>query len=203
MVPVTVAQAKTQLSSLLDAVEAGEAVVITRRGKPIAELVPRCSVRDCCPSSPPCEKRCQSSPAAWRPSGCCGTTPAPDALHRHLCAAGGAAAGSALHRRCGWFATARTAGWATCPLTQNAVLRILGQPRYPNSPGPPAVVAPFVAALIRHPRHQFWPDGLSLLNQSGIDVSRLLEAGQLSDTYLLALAAPAYVVDTGQVEGKS
>ena len=29
-------------------------------------------------------------------------------------------------------------GWATCPLTQNAGLRILGQPRYPNSPGPPA-----------------------------------------------------------------
>jgi toxin-antitoxin system PIN domain toxin len=87
-----------------------------------------------------------------------------------------------------WFATAQAQGWATCPLTQNAVLRILGQPRYPNSPGPPAVMAPFVAELIRHPRHQFWPNGLSLLNQSGIDVSRLLEAGQLSDTYLLALA---------------
>jgi antitoxin (DNA-binding transcriptional repressor) of toxin-antitoxin stability system len=28
---------------------AGEAVVITRRGKPIAELVPRCSVRDLLP----------------------------------------------------------------------------------------------------------------------------------------------------------
>ncbi len=49
MVHVTVAEAKTQLSSLLDAVEAGEAVVITRRGKPIAELVPRCSVRDLLP----------------------------------------------------------------------------------------------------------------------------------------------------------
>ena len=43
------AEAKTQLSSLLDAVEAGEAVVITRRGKPIAELVPRCTVRDLLP----------------------------------------------------------------------------------------------------------------------------------------------------------
>ena len=49
MVQVTVAEAKTKLSSLLDAVEAGEAVVITRRGKPIAELVPRCSVRDLLP----------------------------------------------------------------------------------------------------------------------------------------------------------
>ena len=49
MMQVTVAEAKTQLSSLLDAVEAGQAVVITRRGKPIAELVPRCSVRDLLP----------------------------------------------------------------------------------------------------------------------------------------------------------
>jgi len=49
MMQVTVAEAKTQLSRLLDAVEAGEAVVITRRGKPIAELVPRCSVRDLLP----------------------------------------------------------------------------------------------------------------------------------------------------------
>ena len=46
---------------------------------------------------------------------------------------------------------------------QNAVLRILGQPRYPNSPGPPAVVDPLMAELIRHPQHQFWPDSLSLL----------------------------------------
>ena len=43
------AEAKSQLSSLQDAVEAGQAVVITRRGKPIAELVPRCAVRDLLP----------------------------------------------------------------------------------------------------------------------------------------------------------
>ena len=30
---------------------------------------------------------------------------------------------------------------ASCPLTENAVLRILRNPRYPNSPGPPAVLA--------------------------------------------------------------
>jgi hypothetical protein len=88
----------------------------------------------------------------------------------------------------GWFAAFHAAGWATCPLTQNAVLRILGQPRYPNSPGPPAVVAPLVAELIRHPNHQFWPDALSLLTVGGVDPSRLLEAGQVTDTYLLALA---------------
>ena len=87
-----------------------------------------------------------------------------------------------------WFAAEQAKGWATCPLTQNAVLRIVGQPRYPNSPGPPAVVASLVAELIRHPQHQFWPDSLSLLGQSGVDASHLLEASQLTDTYLLALA---------------
>ena len=46
---VTVAEAKAQLSSLLDTVAAGEAVLITRRGKPIAELVPRRPVRDLLP----------------------------------------------------------------------------------------------------------------------------------------------------------
>lgn len=49
MVQVTVAEAKTQLSSLLDAVESGQTVVITRRGKAIAELVPRIHVRDLLP----------------------------------------------------------------------------------------------------------------------------------------------------------
>ena len=32
------------------------------------------------------------------------------------------------------------------------------------------------------------PDSLSLLDHSGVDASRLLEASQLTDTYLLALA---------------
>ena len=49
MVQVTAAEAKARLSSLLDAVENGQSVVITRRGKAIAELVPRRSVRDLLP----------------------------------------------------------------------------------------------------------------------------------------------------------
>jgi prevent-host-death family protein len=43
------AEAKAQLSSLLDAVEGGEPVLITRRGKPIAAMVPRRPVRDLLP----------------------------------------------------------------------------------------------------------------------------------------------------------
>ena len=49
MVEVTATEAKAGLASLLDAVEAGQSVVITRRGKAIAELVPRRAVRDLLP----------------------------------------------------------------------------------------------------------------------------------------------------------
>jgi prevent-host-death family protein len=49
MTQVSVAEAKAHLSSLLDAVAEGDSVVITRRGKPIAELVPRRAVRDLLP----------------------------------------------------------------------------------------------------------------------------------------------------------
>lgn len=38
MVTVSVAQAKARLSALLDKVEAGEQVVITRHGRPVAHL---------------------------------------------------------------------------------------------------------------------------------------------------------------------
>lgn len=37
---VTVAEAKTHISALLDKVEKGEEVTITRHGKPVARLVP-------------------------------------------------------------------------------------------------------------------------------------------------------------------
>lgn len=39
MVTVNLAQAKAQLSALLDQVENGESVVITRHGKPVANLI--------------------------------------------------------------------------------------------------------------------------------------------------------------------
>ena len=40
MTTVNVHEAKTQLSRLLEAVEAGEEVIIARAGKPVARLVP-------------------------------------------------------------------------------------------------------------------------------------------------------------------
>ena len=87
-----------------------------------------------------------------------------------------------------WFVVQGERTWASCAITQNAVLRILGHPRYPNSPGSPAVVSAVLRELVAHPLHRFWETAPSLLDQLPVQPSALLEAGQITDTYLLALA---------------
>ncbi len=87
-----------------------------------------------------------------------------------------------------WFAIVGTRGFATCPLTENGVLRIVGNPRYPNSPGTPAVVAAMLGELRSLNHHVFWPDDISLLDPSIVDPARILSFAQVTDTYLLALA---------------
>ena len=87
-----------------------------------------------------------------------------------------------------WFAAHGKRAWATCPLTENGVLRIVGHPRYPNSPGTPAEVAQLIKGLRALPGYVFWPDKISLLDTEMIDTERLLSSGQVTDSYLLALA---------------
>lgn len=87
-----------------------------------------------------------------------------------------------------WFATTGQRAWATCPLTENGVLRIVGHSKYPNSPGNPAAVAQLMAGLYLLAGHVFWPDDVSLHDAQIVDQTQLKNSGQLTDTYLLALA---------------
>jgi predicted nucleic acid-binding protein len=43
--------------------------------------------------------------------------------------------------------------------------------------------------LCNLPGHEFWPDDLSFLNASVVDLSKILTSQQVTDSYLLALAA--------------
>lgn len=87
-----------------------------------------------------------------------------------------------------WFAARGSAPWASCALTQNAVLRIVGHPRYPNTPGSPAAVSAILRQLASHPQHLYWNEAPSLLGLPHVDPAALIDAGQITDTYLLALA---------------
>lgn len=87
-----------------------------------------------------------------------------------------------------WFAHMGRRAWATCPITENGVLRIVGNSRYPSSPGNPAAVAELMMVFLALGGHEFWPDDVSLFDASRVDSTRLLNSAQIIDSYLLALA---------------
>ena len=88
-----------------------------------------------------------------------------------------------------WFLEHARAGWATSPLTENGLLRILGHPNYPRGPGSPAAVRPLLLALCQQPGHDFWPDDASLRDQDLFGDLGATSPRDLSDLYLLGLAA--------------
>ena len=87
-----------------------------------------------------------------------------------------------------WFAKSGKKAWAKCPLAKNGVLRIVGHPPSPNSPGAPAAVAELMMQFLALPGHEFWPIMSPILDGRRIHGDRLLESAQVTDSYLLALA---------------
>ncbi|MEO3432052.1 TA system VapC family ribonuclease toxin [Inquilinus sp. CAU 1745] len=87
-----------------------------------------------------------------------------------------------------WFEAAGRISWATCPITENGVIRIVGHARYPNMPGSTADIATIVRKMRELPGHVFWSDSLSLIDSAYVDVSQVLTSAQVTDSYLLALA---------------
>jgi toxin-antitoxin system PIN domain toxin len=87
-----------------------------------------------------------------------------------------------------WFSETGRNGWASCPLTQNGAVRILGTPSYPGGAGTPAAAAELVGGLCARPEHVFWPDEISLFTAPHLRLSALTSVKQVTDTYLLALA---------------
>ena len=88
-----------------------------------------------------------------------------------------------------WFASVGAQGWATCPIVENGVLRIVGNPKYPNSPGSPAAVAPLLRKMQTLPGHVHWSDTISLVASDFVDAQSLATPKHVTDVYLLALAA--------------
>jgi toxin-antitoxin system PIN domain toxin len=86
-----------------------------------------------------------------------------------------------------WFAEHVPSGWASCPLTQNGVLRIMSQAAYPQA----FPVGELMAMLHRsfsHTSHEFWADDISLADPGLFRAEHIHGHRQLTDIYLLALA---------------
>lgn len=85
-----------------------------------------------------------------------------------------------------WFAAHRTTGWATCPLTENGLVRIVSNPAYSPIAERPATLASRLRAFCESGDHRFWPDDVSL--RDGTLFTLEIGHRKLTDTYLLGLA---------------
>jgi toxin-antitoxin system PIN domain toxin len=87
-----------------------------------------------------------------------------------------------------WFADHRADGWATCPLTENGFLRVSAQLAEGDATLRPHVIADHLRRLCADTAHAFWPDAVSLLDDSVFDLRHVRGHRQLTDVYLLGLA---------------
>lgn len=87
-----------------------------------------------------------------------------------------------------WYAAHLDHGWASCPITENGTVRVMSNPGYPN-PVPAAEVIERLDRAKRANRYEFWSDDLSLTDAEIFDRKAVLGSRQITDRYLLALAA--------------
>lgn len=96
---------------------------------------------------------------------------------------------SHVHHECAhaWFAANASAGWATCPLTQCAFVRISSNPKIIPEAVASREALSLLRKVVRLRSHTFWKDDIAILDDA-IPASLLLGHRQVTDAYLLGLA---------------
>ena len=88
-----------------------------------------------------------------------------------------------------WWGTNAKSGWASCPLTENGVVRIMSNPAYSKAAKfSPGDLIQRLEQFARDSNHQFWADDVSLRDKAVFVGDRLHSSRLITDIYLLALA---------------
>ena len=87
-----------------------------------------------------------------------------------------------------WFADEGAAAWATCPVTENGLVRVLANPAYHSASLRPAAVLARLRRFCASPTHRFWSEGVSIRDPKLFDLSTAGGHRQVTDIYLLGLA---------------
>lgn len=95
---------------------------------------------------------------------------------------------SAHQRASRWFAHHAERGWATCPMTQGALVRVLSNPRFSQRALTPSQALEVLAANVELPGHHFWTDSIGLRDALMRMSTALTGHQQVTDAYLVALA---------------
>lgn len=91
----------------------------------------------------------------------------------------------AAHR---WFGTVGRKRWATCPITENGLVRILSNPAYPTVVATPAEIVDRLRTFCRQPGHTFWEDSVSLRDPAIFQMDQAAGHQKLTDLYLAGMA---------------
>lgn len=87
-----------------------------------------------------------------------------------------------------WFADNHASGWATCPITQNGLIRVLSNPRYGSPSSSLRSVREGLRRFLSSKHHEFWSDEISLCDDTLFDVTAMVGHRQITDVYLVGLA---------------
>jgi uncharacterized protein len=87
-----------------------------------------------------------------------------------------------------WFTHHADFGWATCPFTQAAFVRLLSNPKISFNAPTPLDAELLLFRNLNHPNHHFWPDSLSVRDAIAPLRSSVVGHRQITDAYLLGLA---------------
>jgi toxin-antitoxin system PIN domain toxin len=90
-----------------------------------------------------------------------------------------------------WFDEYSLKGWVTCPITENGLIRVVSHANYPSGQRSPGEIVDTLRRLktVRGESYEFWPDTVTLTDQTLFRTEYLLGSKQVTDAYLLGLAA--------------
>ena len=86
-----------------------------------------------------------------------------------------------------WFAEARTTGWATCPITENGLIRVVSGVSS-NTATRPRDLVDLLCTFCRSGHHVFWDRTVSLRDETLFHHESIGGSRQITDIYLLGLA---------------
>lgn len=95
---------------------------------------------------------------------------------------------TAHERASRWFGRHAREGWATCPMTQTALVRILSNPAFSERALTPSGALQVLSRNVEVPEHQFWSDSISVPDATERMATALTGHQQITDAYLVGLA---------------
>jgi uncharacterized protein len=87
----------------------------------------------------------------------------------------------------GWFEKNAHQGWATCPLTQTAFIRLSSNVSFSSAAITPQQAGSLLEISLGNPHHQFWPDELNVFDAIAAFKQNITGHQQITDAYLLGL----------------